>query len=323
MDNITLPYGVNDVTSIDGMCPINGCNMRISEYPTKMNYCPVHKIYCHRVTYVYKNKSDNLIIDLDLFNNIYEKPGNKKFDVNNIGHENSEDALTWNVFATLRKTGFLKNIVSLISGNICSEEPELILWGYSLNDNSFMKELSSFHVRYESELRVKTEPDIILKTKNIIILIEAKFCSSNSQKDISVWNDKEIDSQSKRVYAPYIKRYHGSFSDIFDVEYIERQSKFYSQLVRYVLFSHHICKDYGYKGEVYVVNLLRNKHKEIKTIETEFKPYLKNDIFKAITWEDIYGSLAKISNVPEIVILKKYLEEKTANLRKAFDFSSI
>jgi hypothetical protein len=59
-------------------------------------------------------------------------------------------------------------------------------------------------------------------------------------------------------------------------------------------------------------------HKEINSIEGEFKPYLKKDTFKIITWEDIYKALENLKGEPEIIVLRKYLQEKTANLKKAF-----
>ena len=45
------------------------------------------------------------------------------------------------------------------------EEPELILWGYNLNSpNKPINELEIFRKKYELEIPVKTEPDIILNT---------------------------------------------------------------------------------------------------------------------------------------------------------------
>ena len=122
-----------------------------------------------------------MIIDVDLFKDIFERQGNEKYDIGRMGHKKSEDALTWNVFVTLQETGELKAIVSLISGQSCEEEPELILWGYSLKNSSStnkpIDELESFRKKFEYQLPIKTEPDIILKTAKEVFLIEAKFCS--------------------------------------------------------------------------------------------------------------------------------------------------
>jgi hypothetical protein len=334
MDNIVLPivlpYGVSDIKpakDLDHCCPIKGCDTRIVEYPSRekpmnspSNYCQKHKIYCRRNTYIYEEKLDNLIIDKELFESIFEKQNNgkydreKKYDTKRMGYEKSEDALTWNVFVTLQKAGGLKAVASLISDKSCEEEPELILWGYSLKDGLLIKELKSFREKFERQLSIKTEPDIILKTGKEIFLIEAKFCSPNSRKEISVWRDKEINKRTKEEYEPYRIRYKDLIDDVLNKNFIERQNKFCSQLVRYALFANYAYKDKNY----YIVNLLPEMHKEINSIEGEFKPYLKKDTFKIITWEDIYKALENLKGEPEIIVLRKYLQEKTANLKKSF-----
>jgi hypothetical protein len=327
MNNIVLPYGVNDIKptkDLDHCCPIKGCDTRIDEYPSmekpRNSYCQKHKIYCRRNTYIYEEKVDNLIIDKELFENVFEKQNNgkydreKKYDTKKMGHENSEDALTWNVFVTLQKAGGLKAVASLISDKSCEEELELILWGYSLKDGLLIKELKSFREKFESQIGVPTEPDIILKTANEVFLIEAKFCSSNSRKDISVWRDKEIDGRTKKEYDSYKIRYGGLIDEVLNKDIIERQNKFCSQLVRYALYANYAYKDKSY----YIVNLLPKMHKEISLIKEEFKPYLKKNNFKTITWEDIYEALENLKGEPEIIVLRKYLQEKTANLKKAF-----
>ena len=112
----------------------------------------------------------------------------------------------------------------------------------------------------------------------------------------------------------YRIRYKSLIDEVLNKDIIERQNEFCSQLVRYALYAHSAYKDKSY----YIVNLLPKMHKEISSIEKEFKPYLKEDTFKTITWEDIYNNvLTNLKNEP-IIKLKKYLQEKTANLERAF-----
>jgi len=324
MNNTVLPYGVSDIKpikEIEHCCPIIGCDTAIAVYPSRANphnnesnYCVKHRIYCRKNTYIFKEKTDNLITDINLFKDIFGRQDSEKYDTGRIGYENSEDALSWNVFVTLQKAGELKAIPSLISGKPCEEEPELILWGYSLSDGSLVKELKCFRDKFEYSIQVKTEPDIILKTANEVFLIEAKFCSPNSRKDISVWRDKEIDGRTKKEYDSYKIRYKGLIGDVLNKGIIEGQDKFCSQLVRYALYAHNA---YPSKN-CYIVNLLPKKHKELDSIEGQFKPYLKKDTFKVITWEDIYGKLSDSKSKPGIVTLKRYLQRKTANFEKAF-----
>lgn len=324
MNNAVLPYGVSDIKSVqklDHCCPIIGCDTVIAAYPSlknphnnESNFCAKHGIYCRKNTYIYKEKTDNLITSINSFKDIFEKKDNAKYDVDRIGYENSEDALSWNVFVTLQKAGELKAIATLISGKPCEEEPELILWGYSLSNGSTIEELKCFKKKFESSISVQTEPDIILKTTNEVFLIEAKFCSPNSRKEISVWKDKEIDGRTKKEYGSYNIRYKGLIDEVLNRDVIERQDKFCSQLVRYALYAHDAYRDENY----YIANLLPVIHKEIDLIEGEFNPYLKKGTFKTITWEAIYKKLEDLKSHPEIITLKRYLQEKTANLKKAF-----
>ena len=179
------------------------------------------------------------------------------------------------------------------------------------------------HVRFRTQceerygLTILTEPDVVLIADEEIFLIEAKFCSSNSVKHISLWKDFEIDKNSKKRCQPYTIRYKPFLEKSLNIEYIDGQNEFYSQLVRYIAFA-----SYAYDSKrFYLVSLIpadRRINKEVDTIENGFKPYLKRaNIFKVMTWETIYN-LVKGTNSADIDSLKNYLIEKTVNLRKAF-----
>jgi hypothetical protein len=49
-----------------------------------------------------------------------------------LGNENSEDALTFNVFQSLQEAGALSEAVRLLAGVDVTTEPELIVWGRRL-----------------------------------------------------------------------------------------------------------------------------------------------------------------------------------------------
>jgi len=52
-----------------------------------------------------------------------------KAETHRICHENSEDALTWNVFARLARARALAKVLSTLSTVSVGSEPELYLWG--------------------------------------------------------------------------------------------------------------------------------------------------------------------------------------------------
>lgn len=329
-----LPFGISDIKNPkdrNGYCPIIGCDTKVKEYPSRtqkndseLNFCQKHGIFCRKSTYIYREKTENLIIDKDTFETTFnKKQENKKYDTERIGYENSEDALTWNVFISLKQTKQLKKIFSKITGKNCLDEPELVLWGYNLSRRGlFETQLGDFQDDHEIKfnLSILTEPDIILKGNDEIVLIEAKFSSPNSRKTISVWKDSEFDRKTNKCYPSYKKRYGGLFEDVLNGDYIDKmEGKFCSQLVRYILFA-----NYAYKNKTfYLVNLIPHNsklNKEIESIEKEFSPYLRNpEIFKIITWEEIYYLLGDtLKEFWEIRCLKQYLKEKTSRLKQAF-----
>ena len=55
-----------------------------------------------------------------------------KAETNRICHENSEDALTWNVFCRLARGGFLSALLSTLTQSALTDEPELYTWGLNV-----------------------------------------------------------------------------------------------------------------------------------------------------------------------------------------------
>lgn len=329
VDKERLPYGISDIAIREGFCPIAGCATEIRKYPSQvqpknssLNYCPRHKIYCrgslNKYTYIFGNYADNLIVGSNVFNTIFIENASKKHEVQRIGYENSEDALSWNVFVSLKDAGLLKLVASMITGKKYLVEPELLLWGYYISKISkFDEYLESFRNEYEKELPVKTEPDIMLEFTDELILIEAKFSSGNKRDSIGKWQ-YDYDVYGGVRVSSYVKRYGELMDKVLNDEYILRQKKFCSQLIRYALFGYY--KSQKINIPYYIVNLIprtKSTNKEITVIEKEFPMYLKNrGVFKVITWEGIYEKLPKNDQTK---LLRWYLEEKTASLKKAFD----
>ena len=104
------PYGLRELAHTTKendriRCHIAGCQVwvkRLSrgDQDSEANLCPIHRIHIHPTTYVYQDMLDNIIWqdepDIWLFTSIAKRKRDQRF-----GHENSEDALTWNVFRGL------------------------------------------------------------------------------------------------------------------------------------------------------------------------------------------------------------------------------
>ena len=124
-----------------GGCPVDGCTANLERTDIqrdKMDYCPVHHIRIHAKsrTFVYYGGPDATLRNI-LFERQYFKKhiiGNTaKAETHRIGHENSEDALTWNVFSRLARGGLLRKLLSKLSSLDVMCEPELYLWGLKIN----------------------------------------------------------------------------------------------------------------------------------------------------------------------------------------------
>ena len=88
-------------------------------------------------------------------------------------YENSEDALSYNVFTELLSTGnSLRRLVNAITNKKITDEVELYLWGgkIDLRHHTFTKYLPLEKVRDHLESDISTfvtEPDIMLINQSI------------------------------------------------------------------------------------------------------------------------------------------------------------
>ena len=111
-----LPYGAHDLVSKVVMhsedpdqiqCFVRGCSHFVRR-PTRHRSgtpCPDHGIYCHhsnnRSTYSYVDVTRNIIASPEMFAKwVIGHPF--KYESDRFGVENSEDALSWNVFRSLQ-----------------------------------------------------------------------------------------------------------------------------------------------------------------------------------------------------------------------------
>jgi hypothetical protein len=169
-------------------CPVKLCNAALQrrEFSKRIQLnCPNHEIEIRYRTFVYKNPLRNIRFERDFFQRgIYNNPF--KAENHRFGYENSEDALTWNVFAGLARRRRLAALAQRLSRIESNGEPELYLWGLrvSLDDPGIPKPFDALcEARnvFESDIvKYQTEPDIMMYAPGkFLVLIEAKFMSNN------------------------------------------------------------------------------------------------------------------------------------------------
>ena len=94
-----------EITDSTVECPVKGCSEKVERqrgvFKREDRFrCPVHNIYISPSTFEYQSELDNLLwkdeVDLDLLKRIKKVKRESR-----IARDNSEDAVTWNVFRFL------------------------------------------------------------------------------------------------------------------------------------------------------------------------------------------------------------------------------
>ena len=132
-----------------------------------------------------------------------------------LGHETSEDALTWNVFAGLADAGKLKQAVHFLTGRTVTGEPRLYLWGELIDPEHRRREhfepLREVRGRLEPDIHTfQTEPDIMLVVDGeLLVCVEANFTSGNPIAHETVTRTEEKPADRRGL----LDRYYGKASE--------------------------------------------------------------------------------------------------------------
>jgi hypothetical protein len=329
-----LPFGTHDLdprviclgqSPRRVRCFVRGCK-RIVRTPTRYTKgepCPDHGIFCHfssgGATYSYADVRRNAIVSPDLLaRRIVHHPF--KYESHRLGAERSEDMLTWNVFRSLQEADFLGTFARAITGDTCTVEPFLYLWGICLTEDDFdpWDLLIAARERFESRLpvvRPLTEPDIgIMLPGRYLILIEAKFCSPNT----SYLRGPRANPQSLTLNE-LLGIYHEPRLRILDHARAAARPQVHYQLWRNMVFSEWMAQQDHPRTKAFHVNLVRRGFERSSAEEFSglVRPEFKNR-FRRITWESIYALCLK---TPALSRLCRYMETKTARLVRAFNLS--
>jgi hypothetical protein len=194
-----------------------------------------------------------------------------------------------------------------LTGVEAKQEPELYVWGNLISGDvvNHWNRLGEAQREIEKGKQHVTEPDVILRVAGkAIVLVEAKLRSANS------WLPQH------RI-EEYLQRYRARSpaTDPLDRIWIRKQNEktIFGQLLRNVIFAHWLAAE---DEQQFVVNLVRQV--DASNIVELFKKHLRPGkvSFQRVTWEMLYQlSLLK---KPEADELRRYFNEKTVCLKKAF-----
>lgn len=309
------------ITPTQVECPVKGCIRRVPRQRKSFQrdvcfQCPEHQIYISPSTFEYPEVTDNLLwksqTDLDLLQAI-----NKVKRESRMVRDNSEDALTWNVFRYLETADQLGGFLTWLTGQE-QRQTELIYWSYSQASHCAWSELNRARHEFGEHLQRSSEPDLIAMTDRALFFIEVKLTATNENLPSDPKNHKKYltggDEWFKRV-----------FTSGFDTVAI-RAKKY--ELFRFWLLGSWMAAQTGL--DFYLVNIVPSARET--DIEAHFVPHLQladNRQFKRLAWEDIYTWVA--GHAPESKEKHRwmaYFENKTVgydhfcNLQKAFSVPS-
>jgi hypothetical protein len=220
-----------------------------------------------------------------------------------LGNENSEDALSFNVFRSLQEAGLLLDASRSLTALDLDGEPELIVWGHRLGATMAqpVPEIKAALDKLEGTVGQQTEPDVILRVPGWgWIFIEAKLTSPTStyrgrKEKLETWN------------ARYAK------TKLFSAAALAaaKPETFPEQLLRNVAVAHAVAA-----GEhVAVIALVREVYAPKVTGWAANYIADVGVITRVATWEQLY---ALTEGQDALAGLRGYLADKSVNLRPAF-----
>ena len=120
--------------------------------------------------------------DSPIFPSIWQGTAQQRKQIQRLRSPCSEDAVTWNFFETLRRTGNLRAFYK--SESLVPKRPSLImedaqqvkvfLWGRDPDTGELWDEFDGMRMRIEKG-RAFTEPDCIILTDSALVVIESKL----------------------------------------------------------------------------------------------------------------------------------------------------
>jgi hypothetical protein len=307
-----MPFGVAELCFRGRKaCPVRGC--------VEASPCPTHHISVHStyggLTYVYDEPWRNLLwADADDRQRLDAILRGKR--ESRMGHEHSEDAVTWNVFRFFERHGCLSRAIRTICP--CpDDEPLTVFW--TTHNGSLW---DSYHLcsdQIREKRGARSESDLIFVWENkLVVVVEAKFRSPN--RSASDPQKRKVELRKSRRYvmhAPRCLNQKGAKRAVCD--------GWYELLRNWVLGME--LKDMLSCEEFVLVNLLRKRH-ENERREDPRRDFAEracvlspNNRFVAAYWEDLIAAAPSICDHPDSGLLVSWARDKSELLGKhAFDF---
>lgn len=293
-----------EVTDTTVKCPVKGCTEKVERQrkdtckkKTKFK-CPIHKIVISPSTFEYPSESDNLLWKEGLDKELLEKIKEVKRE-SRMAHDNSEDAVSWNIFRFLEKNSLIEGFLNLITGSTIKSS-EVVYWSYSQEEGTSCSELNEARKEFGEKAAEGSEPDIIIKTDSALFFIEAKLNAGNETIPGDVSNSEKYEAGGDNWFSKVFN------SDFKTVAMAEKKY----ELMRFWLLGTWMAKQQSL--DFYLISLVLSG-REVN-IEAIFKRHIKENRrskFLRVTWQTIYQYILKSNFSRDKDIVIRYFRNKT------------
>jgi hypothetical protein len=237
---------------------------------------------------VYDDWRDNVVVDPDapplvwkagqgVFGTYTSVPGRPY-----LASENSEDALSWNLFRTLERTSHLDVVARALE---LEDEFQVLYWYRSWDSAELLPEITAALGRVEPRRGYHTETDVILKGQRYLVMVECKL--GRPEAHVRAW---ERGSRS-RIPPGYEDPLRALLADVQNWE--ATMCRFY-QLLRHLVLANELCGPSGWPLEPHllaIVNAL-NVSRDGKPHAAEFEHFrralrLPPERTYLLTWQEL------------------------------------
>ena len=291
---------------------MRGC---VEASPCPPHHIAVHPTRPHGFTYVYNKqwRNQNLLwADADDQARLEAILRGKR--ESRMGHEHSEDAVTWNVFRFFERYGCIAPAIRTIFP--CpAEEPLTVFW--TTHDGCLWEPYRHCSDKIPERKSARSESDLIfLWEHKLLVVVEAKFRSPNRSDPAK--RDDEL-----RKSRPYIENASRKLNRAGAEEAV--RDGWYELLRNWVLGT--TLREALRCESLVLVNLVRKRHESDhgENPQREFAERAcvlsPNSRFVVAYWEDLIAAAPSISIHPDSDMLVSWGKNKSELLGKpAFDF---
>jgi hypothetical protein len=306
-----------EITATTVQCPVRGCGGVVErqrqEFRTEPRFrCPKEDhdpaphtpIFISPSTFEYAEEATNMLwhdaADLALWRAIKAVKRESR-----MARDNSEDAVTWNVFRYLERHGLLGRFVEAATGRPAAGSPCLVYWSWCQRTcEEWQPLIEAAHGFGESPQR-RSEPDLVVEDDATILFVENKLASSNSPPPSDPSNAKQYQTGFEKWFSQV-------FQPSSSFQAVAVEGKMY-QLMRLWLIGSRLA--HQARKQFVLVNVIRAGATAEADIEERFGSHALQDVdrqFVRLTWEDIRDRVVLPGPVAaERDLLLAYLKGKT------------